>query len=78
MDEPHTSSQSHKGRLHLGGPAAGGSRLGMPLQLVHQRLEDAGGGRHKTAVKMYYAKEPLQLLHRCGLRMLQDGGERSW
>jgi hypothetical protein len=52
-------------------------RLGIPLQLVRQRLEDVGGGRHKTAANINYAKEPLQLLHCCGLSVLQDGGDAA-
>jgi len=51
VDEPDTPCQSrfgcHEGRLRLGGPADGGSGLRVPLQLVCQRFEDAGGGGHE-------------------------------
>jgi hypothetical protein len=53
-------------------PQNAGLRLWPALQLVRQRLEDVGGGGDESAVKIYDAGEPLQLLHGGGWGVVID------
>ncbi len=61
-----------KSRLHCFRPRNAGRRLWPALQLVRQRLEDVGRGGDESAVNIYDAEEPLQLLHGGGSGVVVD------